>query len=135
MRGILADNDVEGYVGVIHTIWISGTWREIWDGLRLSVESFATLQIPPDSSDVIVWRTCQRHQLILITGNRNADDPDSLEMVIRNENQPNSLPVVTLGDPQRIIRDRLYAESAAVRLLERLSSIDDFRGAGRIYVP
>ncbi len=135
MRGILADNDVEGYVGVIHTIWISGTWCEIWDGLRLSVESFATLQIPPDSSDVIVWRTCQRHQLILITGNRNADDPDSLEMVIRNENQPNSLPVVTLGDPQRIIRDRLYAESAAVRLLERLSSIDDFRGAGRIYVP
>ncbi len=33
------------------------------------------------------------------------------------------------------VADRLYAESVAERLLEKLIAIDDFRGAGRIYVP
>jgi hypothetical protein len=78
---------------------------------------------------------CQRERLVLVTGNRNADEPDSLELVIRDENQPDSLPVVTLANPQRITRDRPYAEKVAERLLERLIAIDDFRGAGRIYVP
>jgi hypothetical protein len=78
---------------------------------------------------------CQKEQLVLVTGNRNADNPDSLEPVIRTENQANSLPIVTLANPQRIIRDRIYAEIAAEGPLGYLMRIDDFRGAGRIYVP
>jgi hypothetical protein len=56
-------------------------------------------------------------------------------MVIRVENQPDSLPAVTLADPERILIDRIYAEKAAERLLDYLTRIDDFRGAGRLYVP
>jgi hypothetical protein len=51
------------------------------------------------------------------------------------KDQPDSLPVITLANPQRIMRDRLYAEMAATRLLEQLIAIDDFRGAGRLFVP
>ena len=57
------------------------------------------------------------------------------EAVIQNENQPDSLPVVTIADANRVLQDRLYAEKVAERLLEKLIAIDDFRGAGRIYVP
>ena len=135
MRGILADNDVEGYVRIIHAIWLSETWRDLWNGLGLSVESLSTLRLPHDSSDALIWRMCQKENLVLVTANRNASDPDSLEPVIRNEDQPDSLPVVTLANPQRILRDRLYAEKVAERLLEYLIRIDEFRGAGRIYVP
>jgi hypothetical protein len=83
----------------------------------------------------MVWRTCQSEQLILITGNRNKRGPDSLEATIQSENQPDSLPVITIADLNRVVRDRLYAELVAERLLEKLIALDDFRGAGRIYVP
>jgi hypothetical protein len=135
MRGILADNDVEGYVALIHAIWLSDAWRDLWNDLGLSVLRFSALGLTRDASDAVVWRTCQREQLVLATGNRNAEAPDSLEMVIRGENRPESLPVITLANPQRILRDRPYAEKVAERVLEKLIAIDDFRGTGRIYVP
>jgi len=71
----------------------------------------------------------------LITGNRNDDGPDSLEATIRNENQPESLPVITIGDADRVLRDRLSAENVAGRLLDYLMRIDEVRGVGRLYVP
>ena len=135
MRGILADINVEGILPHLGGIWRSATWREIWFGLGIAIESFESLGLPPNSSDAVIWRTCQREQLVLITENRNADSPDSLEMVIRAENQPDSLPVVTLARPQRITRDRLYAETVAERLLDYLMRIDEVRGVGRVYVP
>jgi hypothetical protein len=135
MTGILADNDVEGYVVVIVTIWQSDAWRDLWDELGLSVASLDALALARESSDAVIWRKCQREKLILITANRNKDGPDSLEATIQNENQPDSLPVITLANPQRIMRDRLYAETVAARLLEKLIAIDDFHGAGRVYVP
>ena len=55
--------------------------------------------------------------------------------MIRSENQPDSLPVVTIANSNRVLQDRFYAETVAERLLEKLIAIDDFRGAGRIYVP
>jgi hypothetical protein len=52
----------------------------------------------------------------MITGNRNAAGPESLEMTIRQRHTPNCLPVLTLADPDRIQRDRLYAEAVVERL-------------------
>jgi hypothetical protein len=135
MRGILADINVVGTLTYLGHIWRSDTWRELWFGLGIAIESFESLGLPLNASDAVIWRTCQREQLILITENRNADVPDSLEMVIRVENQPDSLPVVTLADPRRITRDRLYAQTVAERLLDYLMRIDEVRGTGRIYVP
>ncbi len=135
MRGILADNDVGGYVHLLHAVWLSDRWRDFWHDLNVVVESFTTLGLAMDSPDADVWRTCQREGLVLITGNRNAESPDSLEVVIREENRPESLPVLTLANPRRIARDREYAETVALRILEKLIAIDDFRGTGRLYVP
>jgi hypothetical protein len=135
MRGILADINVGKQRRAILSIWASDTWRDLWLGLGLSVFSFPALGLSYNSPDTVIWRTCQREKLILITGNRNDDGPDSLEAVIRDENQPDSLPVVTISDPDRVLQDRLYAESVAERLLDYLMRIDEVRGVGRIYVP
>ena len=97
--------------------------------------SFPALGLSYNASDAVIWTTCQREGLVLISGNRNDDGPSSLEATIRNENQPNSLPVITISDTNRVLQDRLYAVSVAERLLEKLIAIDDFRGSGRIYVP
>jgi hypothetical protein len=135
MRGILADINVGKQRRAILAIWASEPWRDLWNNLGLSVLSFAAVGLAYDSPDTVIWRTCQREQLVLITGNRNDDGPDSLEAVIRDESQPDSLPVITLANPNRVLQDRLYAEKVAARLLEYLMRIDELRGAGRLYVP
>ena len=135
MRGILADINVEGILTVLIRIWLSDTWREFWHDLGLSIQDFDSLSLPFDSSDKVVWRTCQDRKLVLITANRNADEPDSLELVIRAESTEDSLPVVTLANSERILNERPYAERTAEKLPDYLTRIDDYRGAGRIYVP
>jgi hypothetical protein len=135
MRGILADNDVEGIVRILQYIWRSDQWRDLWNELGLSVESLATLGLSRESADAVIWRTCQAAGLVLITANRNSDSADSLEIAIRREGQLDSLPVITVANPQRLLLDRVYAERVAERLLDDLINIDQFRGAGRIYVP
>jgi hypothetical protein len=70
-----------------------------------------------------------------ITANRNAEGPDSLEAAIRTLGTARSLPVVTIGDPDRLLRDRDYAQRAAAQLLEYLLDLENLRGTGRLYVP
>lgn len=55
--------------------------------------------------------------------------------MIRDRGTVDSLPVITLADPDRITRDRLYAERAAEKLIEFLLTIDTVRGSGRLFVP
>ena len=69
------------------------------------------------------------------TANRNDEGADSLEATIAQENTAQSLLVFTLSNDQRVLRDRLYAERVADRLLEVLFDMDSYRGAGRIYLP
>jgi hypothetical protein len=40
-----------------------------------------------------------------------------------------------LTNDQRDVRDRLYAEAVANRLLAFLFDIDSYRGSGRLYLP
>lgn len=86
------------------------------------------------SPDVVVWQTCQAHHVVLVTGNRNNDGPDSLEATIRRLSQADSLPVITISNPQEV-RHRSDAERAALRLSEYLSEIERFRGTGRLFIP
>jgi hypothetical protein len=65
----------------------------------LITEEFPALGLAFNALDALIWATCQREGLVLITGNRNDDGPDSLEATIRNENQPDSLPVFTMPTP------------------------------------
>jgi hypothetical protein len=46
-------------------------WKLFWDHLHLQHLRFADIGLAPDSLDSVVWATCQRERLILITDNRN----------------------------------------------------------------
>jgi hypothetical protein len=132
MRGILADINVGKQRRTLLRIWTSDTWRDFWNALGLRFFKFSRLGLPYDSPDSLIWRACQREQLVLITANRNENGPDSLGATIRNENQPDSLPVVTIADADRVLSDRAYAERVAESLLDYLMRIDEVRGTGRL---
>jgi hypothetical protein len=134
MPGIMSDNDVKGYFRILMRLCTSEPWREVWQELRFDVFTLEDFGLPADATDAGIWQVCQREQIVLITANRNAEDPTSLEMTLRKYNNAASLPVLTLADAERIGRDRSYAEVVVEHLMEILIDLDAFRGAGRLYL-
>ncbi len=135
MKAILGDFNFEDHVRLLVALLQAEGWDELWAELKLEVRTFVDLGIPGTTPDDELWRLCQREQIVLITANRNHDGPDSLEAVIRAENEPDSLPVFTVGDGKRVIESREYASRVAERLLDYLLRIDSLRGTGRLCLP
>jgi len=135
MPTIMADHDIEGQMQILLRLLTSAEWRALWTELAVHVESFASLGLPIDTPDPELWRLCQTHQIVLLTGNRNREGPESLEAVIQAANTPVSLPVLTIGEPQRIFSSSTYAHRVVERLMEYLVDLENLRGAGRLYLP
>ena len=135
VHGILADANCAGHLALLLRLFQQHWRQEVWEFLRLAQVSFADLGLLLDASDREVWEVCQREQVILVTANRNEAGPESLEATIQHQHTPQSLPVFTLANDQRVLRDRQYAETVADRLIEVLFDINSYRGTGRIYLP
>jgi hypothetical protein len=132
---ILADVNIQGHVERLIDVIESGEWAALWAEFGLALTTFRRLGLARDTSDRVIWRLCQSQQLLLLTANRNSDDLDSLEATIREEGTPESLPVFTLADADRIWDSSAYAERIMVRLMDYLSDLDDYRGTGRLFLP
>jgi hypothetical protein len=130
--GILTDNNVVGQVETLVHFLNSPAWKEVWLSLNLQVFTFEDLGLTRDVLDSILWQACQDRQVVLITRNRNAGGPDSLEATIRARNTP---AIFTLTNADRIRKNQPYAELVVQRLLEYLLDIDNFKGTGRLYLP
>ena len=135
MPSVMADHDVEGQVRILLRVLMSDDWREFWLELGYQIESFASLGIATNTADIDLWRLCQERDIVLITGNRNKEGPESLEATIEQWGTPESLPVLTIGEPNRIFSSREYAHRAAERLLAYLDRMDHLRGTGRLFLP
>jgi len=55
--------------------------------------------------------------------------------VIREEVTSASLPVITIGDADRLLNDPEYRERCAIRLVEIALDIDGYRGVSRLFIP
>lgn len=135
MTGILADANIQGQVDWLVVVMQAEPWKLFWDHLGLRYPRFVDVGLAPDSPDDLVWETCQREELVLITDNRTRKTPDSLEATIRSRNTPNSLPVVTIAKIARLRRSRQYADRIIDGLLDALLRINTLRGTGRIFLP
>jgi hypothetical protein len=101
----------------------------------LTEYDFERLGLARDVSDSLLWNLCQEREIVLVTANRNDDGPDSLEATVRAHNGPASLPVFTIADADRVLREQTYATRVAEKPLDYLFIIDQVRGTGRLYVP
>ena len=135
MQRLLVDRDVQGHVSRLMDICQLPPWVDLWRELECMLCTFEDFDLPEDATDATIWQACQEHNIFLITGNRNAEGPESLEMTIRQRNAANCLPVLTLADPDRIQRERLYAEAVVERLFDIPIDPDALRGTGRLYLP
>jgi hypothetical protein len=135
MLRMMSDNDVQGHVSRLMDICQSPPWVELWRDLYCVLCTFEDFDLSADASDAEIWQTCQDNDVLLITGNRNAEGPESLEVTIRERNTADSLPVLTLTAPDRIGRDAPYAQSVVERLFDILIDVDVLRRTGRLYLP
>ena len=97
--------------------------------LGLTFLTFEDLGLPRDAPDRAVWLACQSVSAVLLTANRSGGE-HSLERTIDELWDATSLPVITLADPKRILKEGDYATMAAVRLLDYLTEIESLRGRG-----
>lgn len=135
MPGIMADNESRGQFAVILALLESPVYRDYWHSTGLAVVDMESLGLADVAPDNVIWRACQEREIILMTSNRSAETPDSLEATIRTQNDANCLPVITIGNPRRLLKSKAYAQRVVERLLDYASDLDNYRGAGRLYVP
>lgn len=135
VTGLLADNDVQGHVGHILDRCRSTEWAEFWAEVEVPLLGFQDAGLAANAPDAVVWDLCQRRNLVLITGNRNLEGPEALEAVIRSRGTIAHLPVFTIADRDRVLRDSSYCDRVAARLIELLAVVNELRGSGRIYLP
>jgi hypothetical protein len=135
VRAILSDANIQGQIRALFALLETDEWRPLWEPLNLTLLTFFDLDLDEEASDRVIWESCQRERVVLLTANRNQDGPDSLETTIRTQNQQDSLPVLTLANADRVVESRDYAVRVIARLLEILMDIDAVRGAGRLYLP
>jgi hypothetical protein len=131
---ILTDNDVVGAVRVFRRILASSEWVGLTATLELEFIDLQDVELPADAPDVAVWQRSQEVGALLITGNRSSGE-GSLDQTIAEQGSPESLPVLTIGDPRRVIRDPVYARGCALSLLDFVDRIETLRGTGRLFIP
>jgi predicted nuclease of predicted toxin-antitoxin system len=128
---ILADHNLEGHAALLWDAIALQGWLAM---LSLRLVMLSDVGLPDSVSDRELWRFAQSEHLIILTGNRRMKGKDALERVIREENTPVSLPVITIARVDRLI-NREYRERCAVRLVEIVFDLHTFLGAGRIFIP
>jgi hypothetical protein len=132
---LLADVNIQGHIDVMVKRMQAEPWSEFWNYLKLTYVSFSDVGLNPTDSDVVVWHRCQDRGLFLLTNNRNDDGPDSLENTIRACNTPQSLPVFTIGDAERLKNEHEYSDRVIWALVDYLLDFENLFGTGRLFLP
>lgn len=128
----LVDYNLGGHAEILLGNIASEGWLEL---LPIRFFTFNEINLSIDSNDRIVWRLAQVNQMILLTANRSMKGENSLEQVLREENTVDSFPVITIGDTDRFLADRVYRNRCVDRILEILLDLENWMGVGRLFVP
>jgi hypothetical protein len=128
---VLIDHNIEGQAALLWSTMKSESWTELYP---IEMIMFGDVGLPINADDRVVWRFAQFHRMVLLTANRKMEGENSLEQTIQEENTPDSLPVLTISR-QEGMRDREYRCRCAEKLLEIIVDLDNYLGAGRIFIP
>jgi len=132
---LLIDVNLDGQAERMHARLQSEEWVEYFDLLDIHFLYFHDVGLDRDDPDSLVWQQCQEHGYWLFTANRNQNDDDSLESMMRREGNEHSLPVFTVSDAKRMMRSTPYLDRIVEKLLNYLLTAEALRGSGRLFLP
>jgi predicted nuclease of predicted toxin-antitoxin system len=128
----LVDHNLRGHSVVLAGSLMASGWLDL---ISIRFVLFEQVGLADTSDDRIVWRYAQANQMILLTANRSMKGENSLEQVMREENTPTSLPVITIGNIDRLLVEPGYWQRCVNRLVDIVVDIEDYQGARRIFIP
>lgn len=128
----LVDHNLKGHAVLLSGTLLNSGWL---DWVSLQFVFFEEMELSIQSSDRVVWRLAQWNQMILLTANWSMKGEDSLEQVMGEEIMLTSLPVVTVSHADRLFDDPEYRERCAIRLVEIVLDIEEYRGVSRLFIP
>jgi len=132
MIGVLVDHNIERHGQLL---WGQFTPAD-WQGMQVSTFwSLIDVGLVASATDHIIWQYCQAHSLLLLTANRNERGDDSLQAVIEHLGDIDSLPVLTLANPNRVLADAMYRELCSYRIADVALTLESVRGTGRLFIP
>jgi|ERR1019366_2309253 hypothetical protein len=132
---LLVDVNLDGHAELLAMRLGTAVWRELRDHLDLQFLHFEDVGLDRTAKDDVVWRLCQERGYFLLTANRNQESTDSLEATLRREGTAKSLPVFTFADSERIYHSAAYLDKVVEKLLDYLLNQENYRGAGRLFLP
>ena len=122
----LVDHNLRGHSVVLAGSLAASGWLDL---VSIRFVMFEEAGLADTSDDRVVWQYAQNNQMILITANRSMKGEDSLEQVMREENTSTSLPIVTIGNIDRLMAEPDYRERCVDRLVDIVIDIEDYQGA------
>lgn len=128
----LVDHNLKGHARILLGSIAGQGWLDV---VPIRFVMFEEVGLSIDSTDRVVWRIAQKNQMILLTANRSMKDEDSLEQVMREENTQSSLPVVTIGNADRVLNDSIHRERCVDRIVEIAIYTANYMGARRVFIP
>jgi len=128
---LLLDADLEGAAKYLKAGLQEIGWEQV---LAIEFKRLRDFGMSHDTLDQEVWRFAQQRRFWLVTNNRNSESDDSLQATIKRENTPDSLPVITTSDKDRLSEPE-YRQRAVTRLVEILISPESSLGTGRLFIP
>jgi len=131
MIAVLVDHNMEGQAILLWGALAAEGWLDL---VPLRLMTFGEVGLPFDSDDRTVWRFVQAQRMLLLTDNRSMKGPDSLEQTLREERTSTTLPVITIGSPDRL-DEQAYRERCATRLVEIALDLDAYAGVTRLFIP
>src|SRR5258706_14767369 len=126
MITILVDHNIEGQAALLWSTFATEGWLDL-TGFQLI--TFADVGLSFRSSDRVVWEFVQAQRMLLLTGNRNMEGDNSLEQTIRDQNNATALPIITIGNIDRLV-EYSYRERCATRLAYIGLYLEDYIGTG-----
>jgi predicted nuclease of predicted toxin-antitoxin system len=129
---VLVDHNLRGHSVVLAGSLAASGWLDL---ISIRFVLFEEVGLEVNSSDRVVWQCTQANEMILLTANRSMKGKDSLEQVMREENTPTSLPVITIGNIDQLLAEPAYRDRCVNRLVDIIVDIEDYRGARRIFIP
>lgn len=134
MQVILSDHNCEGHAkAIFNVLRYDAIWLQL---VPMRLQWFRDVKLSTKAKDEEVWQLCQERGYVLLTGNRTANDKnESLELAIRRLVTPDSLPVLTIGNLQRVLVDPTYCRACAERLAEIVDELHKYRGVTRLFIP
>lgn len=116
---VLVDYNLTGYIILFQGTLAAEGWLDI---LSIRFVTLPEAGLAVDTNDRVIWRFAQGNQMLLLTANRNAKGKDSLEQTIREEGNASSLPIIAIGNLDRLV-EREYREQCSARLADIVLSI------------